>query len=99
GGGGAGGGQRPQGSAPRMLSVRVSPTSIVRGRRSRMRVRVVTNSARCLPATVRVGRRSARTDAQGRATLVALVRYLPRPRLRVHSRCGTTELRLRTRRR
>ncbi|HEX8083244.1 MAG TPA: hypothetical protein VF529_03075 [Solirubrobacteraceae bacterium] len=88
----------PRGDAsPRALRVFVSPTTIRRGRPSRVRVRLVSSDARCLRGTVRVGRRVARTDARGRATLVALVRYLPRPQLRVATPCGTTQLRLRTR--
>lgn len=82
----------------RTYRVAVGRTRIVRGRRSRVRVRLVSNDPACLRGTIRVGRRVARTDARGRGTLVALVRYLARPTLRVETPCGTTRLKLRTRR-
>lgn len=110
------GGQAPPGTTPpgttppggegppslqRTLKLSASPRTFVRGRRTRVRVRLTSNDARCIRgATVRIGKRMARTDAQGRATLVALVRYLRRPSLRVATvGCGTVRVALRTRRR
>jgi hypothetical protein len=92
-----GGGPPPS----RALRVRAAPRTLVRGRPTRLRVTVASDDPACARgATVRVGLRSARTDARGRATLVALVRYLRRPSLRVSSPgCERARLALLTRRR
>jgi hypothetical protein len=85
--------------AGRGLRVAVRPRRLTRGRPTRLRVRVYANDRACIRgATVRVGRKSARTNARGRATLVVRVRTR-RPSLRVHTRrCGSTRVKLRTRR-
>ena len=81
------------------LTVTTVPERVRLGRRTRLRVQLTGGDPRCLAgATVRVGTRSARTDAAGRATLVALVRYLRRPKLRVDTAaCGRVVVPLRTR--
>ncbi|HEX2086157.1 MAG TPA: hypothetical protein VHF89_10780 [Solirubrobacteraceae bacterium] len=79
-------------AAPRPAAgvrVAATPRTLVRGRRTRLRVRVRSSDPACVRgATVHVGTRSARTDDAGRATLTALVRYLARPKLRAHTPCG-----------
>ena len=86
------------GTTPAPLRVVATPRTLVRGRPTRVRVRLTSGDPACLRgATVRIGRRSARTDEDGRATLVALVRYLHRPSVRVATpACGRVRTRLRT---
>jgi hypothetical protein len=93
----------PGGDPPPARAVRVlaAPSVVVRGRRTRLRVRLFSAHRDCLGgATVRVGRRSARTNAEGRARLVALVRWnRPVARVRVSTPdCGTARSTLRVRR-
>ncbi|HEX8205579.1 MAG TPA: hypothetical protein VF587_05925, partial [Solirubrobacteraceae bacterium] len=78
------------------LSVSVTPRAVVRGRRTRLRVRVA-GCAR--PGSVaRVGRRAERLGEDGRGTLVALVRWRrPVALLRVATPCGTVRVPLRVR--
>jgi hypothetical protein len=94
---------RPAAIPPAARSVRVtaSPRGVVRGRPTRLSVRVLSSDPACLRgATVRVGRRAARTDASGRASIVALVRWRrPVAQLRVASpECGKARAELRVRR-
>jgi hypothetical protein len=90
---------------PAEATVRIAaaaPRALVRGRRTRVRVRLASDDPACLRgATVRIGRRAARTDAAGRASFVALVRWRrPAARLRVTTpACGTARATLRVRRR
>jgi hypothetical protein len=83
---------------PRSLRVTARPRTVVRGRRTRMRIRV-SGPRECLGGTIaRVGRRAARVGTDGSATLVALVRWRrPIARLRVATPCGTVRLLLRVR--
>jgi hypothetical protein len=86
-------------AAARGFSISASPRTVRLGRSTRIRVRITSGDPQCARgATIRVGTRSARTDADGNATLVALVRYLRRPLLRIATACGTTRLPLRARR-
>ena len=100
-----GGTTPPGGDGPpslqRSLKLSASPRTFIRGRRTRVRVRLTSSDPACVRgATVRIGKRMVRTNSQGRATLVALVRHLRRPHLRVATvDCGTVRLALRTRRR
>ncbi|HEX2102844.1 MAG TPA: hypothetical protein VHF51_04290 [Solirubrobacteraceae bacterium] len=91
-----------RGASGRARSVRVSaaPRAFRRGRETPLRVRLESDDPACVRgATVLVGTRSARTDEAGRTTLVALVRYLRRPKLRAHTACGRAYATLLTRRR
>lgn len=87
-------GRAPAGS----FRVRVRPRVVVRGRRTPLRVRVLSDEPACRRGIVRVGRRSARTRAAGRTSLVALVRWRrPLARVRVATRCGSERALLRVR--
>jgi hypothetical protein len=90
---------RPSVIPSRDLRVTVAPTTFRRNRPTPLRVQLASDDPACLEgAIVRVGTRSARTDAGGRATLVALVRHLRRPLLRVDTRsCGRVRTALRVR--
>ena len=92
----------PDGDPPLPSGIRMlaGPTTLVRGRPTRVRVRLFSSRRECLRgATVRIGRRSARTNADGRATLVALVRWRrPLARVRVSTPdCGAARALLRIR--
>lgn len=93
-------GQTPPGRVQRSFEVTASRRTLGRGRRTPIRVRLTSSDPACIRgAIVRVGKRAARTDASGRATIVALVRHLRRPHLRVASTCGRVRVVPRTRRR
>jgi hypothetical protein len=92
----------PPSSAPvdRSVRVTVSRRSVVRGRRTALRARVIASDASCLAgARVWVGRRSAPVGADGAARLVALVHWnRPVAKLRVTTRaCGMAHALLRVR--
>lgn len=92
------GGETAPPATSREVRVEVSPRTVVRGRPARLRVRVISDEPSCRLATVRVGRRSARTGADGRGTLRALVRWnRPAARLRVATACGAARALLRVR--
>lgn len=85
------GGGTPGGADRATRSVRVvaAPRRLVRGRRTAIRVRLVSRDPACVQgARVWVGRRSARTDVRGRARLNALVRFRARPKVRAYTPCG-----------
>lgn len=95
-GGSPGGADR----ATRSVRVVAAPRTLVRGRRTPIRVRLVSQDPACVRgARVWVGRRSARTDARGRATVNALVRYRARPKVRAYTPCGRAYASLVARRR
>ena len=81
--------------APAAVRVTATPRRIVRGRRTRIRVRLISTDPACVRgATIRVGRRATRTDGEGRARMRILVRYLERPRVRAETSCGRAFTRL-----
>ncbi|HEX8122071.1 MAG TPA: hypothetical protein VF549_12470 [Solirubrobacteraceae bacterium] len=85
---------------PPAVTIHASPRTLVRGRETRIRVRLESTDPACVRgATIRLGTRSAVTDDQGRATLVGNVRFLRRPWLRESGRCQRARTRLRTVRR
>ena len=84
--------------ATRSVRVEVAPATLVRGRPTSLRVRVHSEEPACRSGTVRVGRRAARAGEDGRATIVALVRWRrPVARVRVATPCGRARALLRVR--
>ena len=82
-------------SAPSTFTVDAAPRALTRGRETPVRVQLRSSDPGCLEgAVVRVGRRAATTDAEGTATLRALVRWgRPYAHLRVlTTRCGRSAL-------
>ncbi len=97
-----GSGVLPMPAAATVRIAAAAPRTLVRGRRTRVRIRLASGDPDCVRgATVRIGRRAARTDASGRASFVALVRWgRPAARLRVTTpACGAARASLRVRRR
>ena len=91
-------GDRPATPPSGTFRVRVRPRVVVRGRRTPLRVRVLSDEPLCRRGIVRVGRRSVRTRVAGRASLVALVRWRrPLARVRVRTACGSERVLLRVR--
>jgi hypothetical protein len=89
-----------RGGAPEGAPLRVtaSPRRVRRGRVTAVGVRVEGDTACVRGAIVRVGRRAARTDDAGRATIRALVRWArPLAHVRVTSPCGRARAALRVR--
>ena len=72
-------------ASPPTFTVAATPRALTRGRETPMRVQLASDDPACLEgAVVRLGRRATTTDAQGRATLPALVRWRrPAAQLRV----------------
>ena len=79
------------------LKVTVSPRTLRRGRRVRLRVRVTSGGKAVRRARVVVGRTRARTGRAGRATLRVRFRRAGRHRLTVRSGSRTTRVTLRVR--
>jgi hypothetical protein len=83
------------GPAAGRFGVRATPRRLRRGRRARLRVRVLAGPACRRGVVVRRGRRTVRTDARGRAVLVVRPRRRGRLTIRVRrAGCGRAVVRV-----